>query len=165
MNQLMTKRNLIIAGIVIVLLALVVIAVFFQMKSALPVISFDYGAEGLDERESEIYPKLFAINWENAPEEQAKNGEDVLNVGYATVMQEQSSSSILYSGHRVGFSFDTQPKGVSLSVYDVEGNKIDYQELSEFAFTTPFESGDFLYVLEGVWEQGTCGYAFWITVQ
>lgn len=161
MNQILTKRNVLIAGIIIVLLAVIVIAVVLQMKSTLPTIRFEYGE--LDERESEIQPTVAAIDWKRAPEEAAVNGEDVRNVGYATVMQDQMPC-MQYAGKTIGFYFDTDPESVNLYLYDQEGNMIDYQpNLSEYVFDIPSEAGDFLYVLEGMWEQGVCGYAFWIT--
>lgn len=165
MNRIDKKRAFLAGGIVLLLLAILAVTVILQLESTLPVITFNYGPEGLRERESEIVPKVFSFDWKHGPKEQAQNGTDAANVGYATVMAEEFPS-FHDGGADIGFSFDVPPKSVSVSVYDYEGNKVDYQpNLTEFVIHTPLETGDFLYVLEGVWEKGTCGYAFWITIQ
>lgn len=161
MTQYLTKRNIIIAVIAVILLAVIVIAVVMQLGSEMPTLIFDCGE--LDQKETGMFYEAIPIDWRGGTKEQKEMAKIAKTEGYVTAMQGQAGC-VMYSGRNVDFSFeDAAPEHVTLNVYDEYGVLLESTPLdTTYRFMLPQELGSKLYVLEAIFEEGTCAYAFWV---
>ena len=103
MTQYLTKRNIIIAAIAVILLAVIVIAVVMQLGSEMPTLIFDCGE--LDQKETGMFYEAIPIDWRGGTKEQKEMAKIAKTEGYVTAMQGQAGC-VMYSGRNVDFSFE-----------------------------------------------------------
>ncbi|MBE7043032.1 MAG: hypothetical protein E7399_06005 [Ruminococcaceae bacterium] len=160
MTQYLTKRNIIIAAIAVVLFSVIVITVVMQLGSEMPKLVFDAGTQ--EEKETGMFYTAMPISWRGGTKEEKELAEIAKTAGYLEAMQGQAGC-VMYPNKKIAFSFeDATPQSVNLSIYDQYGVLLNSETLTDYSITTPEDFEGKLYVLEAAFEQGTCAYVFWI---
>ena len=161
MKQYLTKRNIIIAAVAIVLLAVIVVAVVLQLGTEIPKLTFDCGT--LEQKETGMFYTEIPVDWRGGNKEARERAKIANAEGYFAAMENQAGC-VMYSGRKINFSFEEEtPEYVTLNIYDQNGLIVNTIPMNEtYSFTAPDGFDPQLYVLEAIFEQGTCAYAFWM---